>query len=105
MTLLLSIFLNEKNGKVRMVRYSQRLYIMFLMEMAQRFSIDHDFLPKKKKSNALLYQRRGVHSILRLDFTFLLIHFVIQPPLIKTLSLVLFFFFFFGGGGGGFVFF
>lgn len=46
-----------------MVTYSQRLYIMFLMEMAQRFSIDHDFLPKKKiKCVALSTPWRAFHS-------------------------------------------
>ena len=84
-----------------MVRYSQTLYIMFLMEMAQRFSIDHDFLPKKN-SNALLYQRRGVHSILRLDFTSLLIHFRNSATSYQDI-IARAFFFFLGGGGFAYV--
>ena len=93
MTLLLSIFLNKKNGKV------QSKIVHHVVNGNGSTFFNWSWLFAKKKSNALLYQRRGVHSILRLDFTSLLIHFVIQPPLIKTLSLVPFFFFFFFGGG------
>ena len=78
---------------------------MLLMEMAQRFSIDHDFLPKKK-SNALLYQRRGVHSILRLDFTFPSNSFRNSAPSYQDIIARAFFFcflFFFWGGGFAYV--
>ena len=81
-----------------MVRYSQRLYIMFLMEMAQRFSIDHDFLPKKKiKCVALSTPWRAFHSATGLYLPSN--SFRNSATSYQDIIARAFFFFFFGGGG------
>ena len=84
-----------------MVTYSQRLYIMFLMEMAQRFSIDHDFLPKKKriKCVALSTPWRAFHSATGLYLP----SNSFRNSATSYQDIIARAFFFFGGGGFAYV--